>query len=188
MGSYIGKDGRSKLFKHEFQEYNGRRFYKKSCNGYFYSKWPDNKYMHRYVWECCNGPIPEGHHIHHINHNVSDNRIENLECIEASEHTKHHNKTNSWIGSKENREQILEAGKLAKEWHGSEEGKKWHSEHGKKTWENRVSYTKKCEFCGEQYQTFYKNRSKFCGQACKANYRRWSKTGFLPDKKPVKRG
>lgn len=33
-------------------------------------------------------------HVHHINHNHTDNRIENLTILNASEHTKHHHPKN----------------------------------------------------------------------------------------------
>lgn len=51
--------------------------------------------MHRYVWETYYGKIPNGWDIHHKNFDKSDNRIENLECLPKSEHTRlyspHHN-------------------------------------------------------------------------------------------------
>lgn len=34
--------------------------------------------------------IPVGHHVHHINHNKSDNRLENLQVMSASEHGASH--------------------------------------------------------------------------------------------------
>ncbi len=46
---------------------------------------------HRYIWEKQNGRrIPTGFHIHHKNGDSLDNRIENLELISASEHSKLH--------------------------------------------------------------------------------------------------
>ena len=43
---------------------------------------------HRYIWEKEIGKIPEGWDIHHKNEDKSDNRIENLECLSKSDHTK----------------------------------------------------------------------------------------------------
>ena len=45
---------------------------------------------HRKVWILHNGPIPDGHHIHHKNEDKLDNRIENLELVSGSEHTRNH--------------------------------------------------------------------------------------------------
>ena len=42
-------------------------------------------YVHRFVWEWFNGPIPEGYQINHINENKEDNRLENLELVTAKE-------------------------------------------------------------------------------------------------------
>jgi hypothetical protein len=50
---------------------------------------------HRYIWEQHNGKIPKGKFIHHINGNRMDNRIENLQCVTNSEHTKIHHKMRS---------------------------------------------------------------------------------------------
>lgn len=50
-------------------------------------------YEHRYVWWLNTGDLAEGYVIHHINENKHDNRIENLQKITVSEHTKmHHSK------------------------------------------------------------------------------------------------
>ena len=54
----------------------------------------DGKYHmrmeHRVIWEQHNGPIPDGCDIHHINGDKLDNRIENLECLNRTEHKREH--------------------------------------------------------------------------------------------------
>lgn len=51
------------------------------------------KYLHILVWEDFYGKsIPEGYVIHHLNRDKTDNRIQNLQCCKASEHTRFHGK------------------------------------------------------------------------------------------------
>lgn len=60
-----------------------------------------HKRANRLVWEVFVGPIPYGYDIHHKNHNRQDNRLENLELILLSDHTKEHidDRTNGAIKS-----------------------------------------------------------------------------------------
>jgi len=65
--------------------------------GYHHGKpravvWVNGKTVRRsrWVWEQHHGPIPDRHHIHHKNGNPLDDRIENLECVEAGAHIRHH--------------------------------------------------------------------------------------------------
>ena len=44
----------------------------------------ENVRLHRIIWECEHGKIPEGMVIDHINRNKSDNRLENLRLVEYS--------------------------------------------------------------------------------------------------------
>ena len=45
---------------------------------------------HRLVWEQHNGVIPKEMVVHHKNNDPKDNRIENLELLSRSEHSKLH--------------------------------------------------------------------------------------------------
>ena len=50
-------------------------------------KRPQQKFfLHRFIWEQANGPIPQGMQIDHLNRNKSDNRLENLDLKTPSEH------------------------------------------------------------------------------------------------------
>lgn len=51
--------------------------------------------IHRLVWEEEKGKIPEGMIIHHKNGNKKDNRIENLQLVNRSEHRNIHKNSNS---------------------------------------------------------------------------------------------
>lgn len=155
--------------KHQVQECNGVRFYWKP-DGYY--KADHHKHggvtMHRYVWELHCGPIPNGFHIHHKDGDKSNNCIENLEILSPSDHSKHHGKENPWVGSEENKRQIVRAGEFAKAWHSSEEGRKWHSQNSIKAWENRKIYALNCAQCGKEFTTKVPSIAKFCHQNCKA--------------------
>lgn len=70
-----------------YQFYDGKKFSLRS-NGYYSLTNNDRCLMHRYVWENIKGNIPIGYDIHHLNEDRSDNRIENLECLSKSDHTK----------------------------------------------------------------------------------------------------
>ena len=45
-------------------------------------------YVHRFVWECYNGNIPEGKVIDHINNNKEDNRLCNLQLLTQQQNCK----------------------------------------------------------------------------------------------------
>lgn len=45
--------------------------------------------VHRLIWECFNGEIPEGLVINHKNGNKQDNRIDNLEAVTNRENVVH---------------------------------------------------------------------------------------------------
>ena len=52
------------------------------------------KEMHRLLYETFIGPIPEDHVVHHKNFIGTDNRLENLELLSKSEHSKLHSNEN----------------------------------------------------------------------------------------------
>ncbi len=45
-------------------------------------------YVHRFIYECFNGLIPQGLQIDHINNNTQDNRLQNLQLLTPSENCK----------------------------------------------------------------------------------------------------
>lgn len=66
---------------------NGK--YLKGCvdrKGYMHFGFKNKQYnLHRMVWECFNGIIPDGYVIDHINAIRQDNHIENLKCCTPAE-------------------------------------------------------------------------------------------------------
>lgn len=60
-------------------------------DGYIDHKIGGKMYLeHRLIWEAEHGPIPDGYVIHHKDHNRANNKLENLELMEARTHTSHH--------------------------------------------------------------------------------------------------
>lgn len=72
-----------------FQIYNGLKFSLRN-HGYYSLTSNTRCLMHRYVWENEVGIIPNGWDIHHKNGDKADNRLNNLECLPKSEHTRQH--------------------------------------------------------------------------------------------------
>lgn len=71
----------------DFQIYDGKKFTLRN-NGYYGLSVGKRTLLHRYVWEKEIGKIPKGYDIHHINEIKGDCRIQNLECLPKSEHTR----------------------------------------------------------------------------------------------------
>lgn len=74
--------------------YDGKTFTLRN-NGYYSLTTNDRCLMHRYVYEKEKHKIPQGFDIHHINGDKTDNRIENLECLLKSEHTRKYSPHNN---------------------------------------------------------------------------------------------
>jgi hypothetical protein len=85
------------------QVYDGKTFTLRNT-GYFSLTTGNRTLMHRYVWEKEKGAIPDNYDIHHLNGIKSDNRIENLECLSKSEHTKRYSPHNNQYTKGRNRE------------------------------------------------------------------------------------
>jgi hypothetical protein len=85
------------------QVYDGKTFTLRN-HGYFSLTTGNRTLMHRYVWEKEKGAIPNNYDIHHLNGIKSDNRIENLECLSKSEHTKRYSPHNNQYTKGRNRE------------------------------------------------------------------------------------
>lgn len=62
---------------------NKKGYLQKGING---RKW----LVHDLVWTVFKGEIPEGYIVHHINEDKSDNRLENLELMSMSAHSRMH--------------------------------------------------------------------------------------------------
>ncbi|ANU28444.1 HNH endonuclease signature motif containing protein [Planococcus versutus] len=139
----------------------------------YYLNSTKRKRLHRSIWEHHNGEIPEGYHIHHIDGNKNNNDISNLECMPAKEHAYLHGKYLENI-LKMKRIQV-EGQKKAAEWHKSAEGSEWHKQHYEK---HKASLykteTKKCKYCGIDYEVVVSKANLYCSNKCKSKARRES--------------
>ena len=164
-------------------EYNGFRFIrypesKSQSDRSYYRGWikRDGKtvkeYLHRYMWECANGPIPKGYDVHHIDGNHDNNTLDNFALVLNENHVKHHHENIS-EGRKAKLRKVLEDNRQkAADWHKSEEGRKWHSQNSKKQMENREYRTFKCIVCGREFTSRAIQGAKFCSNSCKSKWRR----------------
>ena len=159
--------------------------------GYFYKVWAKDNYfsrndgknrskdrLHRAVWSSAFGNIPENCHIHHKNGNKHDNRLCNLELMDAKEHLSL--ETKKRIAKGDLNPPGDKALRKASEWHKSEEGKKWHKEHDKKRKgkpQNHIRVWKKCLWCNKKMHALVrkKNEQRFCHVNCQANHYRQRK-------------
>ena len=105
--------------KHPHVMFDGKRYYRSPKDEYYYhtlSCKTKKQMLHREIYRAYNGD-PTGWDIHHIDHDKSNNHPSNLARISKSDHARHHAKTNTWVGSEENKAQLREAGKLAAAMH-----------------------------------------------------------------------
>lgn len=159
----------------KFQYYNGLKFTKDEKTGYYLNSTLRIR-MHRYVWVCNNGDIPEGYDVHHIDGDRGNNDISNLELLTKKEHRQKH-----WDEMPDEKKQLYidnmneTARPAAIEWHKSEEGKKWHSMHAKSMIENGQWHKKEkfiCEQCGREFEQTLRRGHKFCSGACSQKWLR----------------
>lgn len=159
----------------EHQFHFGRKFYQAKKNWYWYSTTAPRIFAHRWVWKNHYGEIPKGYHIHHKDGNKSNNSIDNLGMLSASQHTSMHGQEviNDPVKLKRLKENCDEIRPLTKEWHASKEGHLWHRYHAEKMqlgkWEPREY---ECQCCGKKYMSTKRSRARFCTNACKSQWRR----------------
>jgi len=163
--------------------YEGKAFHVQSTGRYFTTRVPilGERLLHRIVWTKAFGPVPDKHEIHHINEDWTDNRIENLECIDAVKHQRDHMlekyKDPAFMAA---RLKDLESAQIAaKAWHSSPEGIEWHRQHGKKSWVARKPKTYTCKCCGLVFDSMRAYGVEFCSLSCR------QKVKFQEDKTSI---
>lgn len=147
-------------------------------NGGLYRLWPNEQYLsrggkrlHRDVWMAAFGPIPKSCHIHHKDGNTLSNCLENLECMDASEHC-----SLSWNAKPaptDGQYFNQSARDKAAEWHKSTEGRLWHKRNAERSkgWTKWKREDKPCEYCKKTFSALVRksgNAGKYCSNVCKA--------------------
>ena len=164
----VNTKGRIEYIRWRGKEY--RRYLdsiNESDKRYFRSGGSPGTYLHRDVWEHCNGPIPAGYHVHHLDEDPANNAIENLACLSSIEHAARHPREYDL-------EHLAAIRPLTKAWHASEAGRAWHGEHAKKAYAKREPRAYECKHCGDEFRTRHRGNSRFCSNKCKSAARRAS--------------
>lgn len=155
----------------EYQIHYDRKFYIDKKTGYWISTDYPRVRAHIWVWTYYNGKPKKGFHIHHVDEDKSNNEIDNLREISATDHVDLHMTEERRQMSRKWAEIIRP---LTKEWHASEEGHKWHSDHAKVTFKRDHPIGFLCECCHKRFivDAIDAYKTRFCSNKCKAKFRR----------------
>ena len=156
--------------------FDDKMFTRDEKTGYYLCSTQDEhgkrKRMHVYVWEYFNGKVPRGCHIHHIDGDKSNNVIENLQILNASDHEKMHAESETEKQKYWKQNFVENVSKKSKEWHSSEEGHNWHKAHYERMKDKLHQKRKfKCQVCGKEFEST-QAISKFCSNNCKTKNRK----------------
>lgn len=155
--------------------FNGLKFRRDKHSGYYLNS-TIHKRLHVYVWEFFNGEIPNGYQVHHKDFDKSNNELENLVLLSASEHMKLHGESwNDERYEKQIKNLNENARPKASKWHKSEAGREWHKEHYehmKAVLHKQAEFT--CLNCGKAFKAQSMGQNKFCSNKCRAAFRRKS--------------
>lgn len=166
---YIAEDESHIIYRDDrYNQSNG--YYK--CLRNLKKNMPAN--LHRAVWLNHFGSIPEKHHIHHLDGNRGNNHVENLQCLPAHLHLSRACKTNKWLKSTENLEQLKAAREKGAEWQKSKEGRECHRRTANKTWKEKKPSMVKCHYCSKDFEAWFPSRAKYCHRNCRENDRKKS--------------
>ena len=153
----------------KFVRYENQKYYIASIGG-------GNVLLHRFIWLCEKGAIPEGYDVHHKDHDFDHNEISNYELLTRSKHIKLHFEEAPDQFKEQTRDNMRKARLSEKcvKYHSSVEGRKQKSETAKKLWEEgRMTKpnTYTCEICGKEYSRRSKPaKHRFCSYECQRVY------------------
>ena len=153
----------------KFVRYDNQKYYVASIGG-------GNVLLHRFIWLCERGAIPDGYDVHHIDHDFDHNEISNFELLTRSEHIKKHFEESSEEFKKQTRDNMRKARSSQKciDSYKTPEFRKKMSEQAKRLWkEGKMTKpnTYICEVCGKEYTRRSKPAAhRFCSYECQRVY------------------
>lgn len=129
-----------------FYEWDGETWYFNKRMGYHLNR--AGSLLHRCIWTKLHGPIPDEHEVNHINRKRWDNRLENLELLQQSDHRRL---------SVEQRDDSAWFENMAPD---------VASERLRNYWQRREPRAVNCSECGKEFFSTGM-RAKFCSAACR---------------------
>ena len=131
--------------------------------------------LHRMVWTCYNGEIPDGYDIHHKDFDKNNNDISNLVALPKSVHQSLHARTNG-KKTRKNRGKFI-CVNCGREYEADD------NEHNlycsKKCLENYKKFvlyaeTRVCVHCGKEFSAYKYGHQKFCCHKCSTDHNKKS--------------
>ena len=164
-GNPIVVDETTQIFDGKtYRLYKGQRYFRRTDKKTSKS---GIKYLHRAVWECHHGQIPNGLMIDHINRGRADNRIENLRLVTAKENRMN---VDPEVNQRARERMIAYNSQDCGKWWQDEEKKKKRAERLSLSWKKREAFEKKCLYCGKVFTARHKSAS-YCSKECRCiNY------------------
>ena len=170
----------------KIQYYKGIKFIRYENQNYYCTTTDSHMLLHRFIWLCEKGEIPEGYDVHHIDHDFDHNEISNFELLTRSEHIKKHFEEMPEEKKEVIRNNMRKARFSQKciDYHTSDEAKKERSKYVKKAWEDGkmkqpTEYI--CEVCGKSYVRYPRAaKHRFCSWKCETLFNNPEKELICP--------
>ena len=127
--------------------------------------------LHRFVWTCYNGEIPEGYDIHHKDFDKDNNDISNLEALPESVHQSLHARQNG-LKSRKNRGKFI-CINCGCEYEADDNGHNLYcSKNCLEEYKKNVLYVESriCEHCGKEFSAYKYGHQKFCSHECSVEH------------------
>lgn len=129
--------------------------------------------LHRMVWICYNGEIPNGYDIHHKDFNKNNNDISNLVALPKSVHQSIHARENG-KKTRKNRGKFI-CVNCGKEFEAYDNGYNLYcSKKCLEYYKKHVLYAENrvCQNCGKEFSAYKFGHQKFCCHKCSEECRR----------------
>lgn len=142
------------------QQFCGIKFWKDRNNNHFVG----NVSLHRSVYEYYFGEIPIGYEIHHRDLNTSNNKVENLQMLTKSEHTRVHFESQTGRFAKKTLICQFCGEEFAARYHGNN---RFCSEKCRaKARRIECKEERICQFCGKKFLIQNYEQVRYCSVSC----------------------